>query len=81
MSISDDHQISLIYEVQHSHILQVEALDASLFSTSYGGYIEPFYNVFEILFIKHLRYHRLEFTGQHYTTVAEYLMKEFMDPP
>ena len=80
VSISDDHQTSLIYEVQHPHVLQVEALDASLFSTVYGGYIDPFHNVFEMLFIKHLRYHRLEFTGQHYTTVAEYLVKVFMPP-
>ena len=82
MSISDEHLISMIYEVQHSHILQVEALDpASLSSTIGGEYIDPFYRVFEILFTKYPQYQQLEFTERHYTSVAEYFMTHFFNSP
>jgi len=86
VSISDEESISLMYEVQHSHILQAEAsVPASVFSlvvdTQYEGYDEPFERVIRILFTKHPQYHRLEFTAQHYTTVAEYFITEFLDRP
>jgi len=72
----------MIYEVQHSHVLRLEALDpASLFSTISVGYTRYFLEAFEMLFTKHPQYHRLEFTVQHYTTVAEYIMFQFLDLP
>jgi len=62
--------------MQHRHIVQVDAsVNASLFPlVLYDGYDEPFYCVFQTLFTKHPQYQWLVFTGQHYTTVAEYLM-------
>ena len=81
MSISDEELISLIYKVQHSHILQVEASDpASVFHLMDDTeYFEPFDRVIRILFTEHPQYQRLEFTGQHYTIVAEYFMG-ILDP-
>jgi len=81
VSISDEELISLIYEVQHSHILQVEASDLALVAPllvdiAHDG---PFNWVFETLFTKHPQYQRLEFTVQHYTTAAEYFMG-ILDP-
>ena len=81
--ISDEEIISQIYEVQHSHILQLEASDPAsafplLMDIEYEG---PFERVFKMLFTKYPQYQRLEFTGQHYTTVAEYFMMYYLDPP
>ena len=82
MSISDRKLVSLIYEVQHSHILQVEASGcASVFPLMFVTEHDPFERVFKILFTKHPQYQRLGFTGQHYTIVAEYFMMYFLDPP
>ena len=83
VSISNRKLVSLIYEVQHSHILQVEASDPASVAPLmvYMGYKEPFDRVFEILFTKYPKYQRLEFTGQHYTTVAEYFVTCFLDLP
>jgi len=77
VSISNGELISLIYEVQHSHIRRVEAskptsVFALVFDTEYN---ESYGRVFKTLFTKHPQYHRLDFTGQHYTTVAEYFME------
>jgi len=77
VSISNGELILLIYEVQHSHIRQVEASNptsvfALVFDTEYN---ESYGRVFKTLFTKHPQYHRLDFTGQHYTTVAEYFME------
>ena len=81
-NISTHYQISLIYEVQHSQVLQFEASDpASVFPLV--GYTEEggsFYTVVEILFVKHPQYQRLEFTGQHYTKVAEHFMRILRKP-
>ena len=76
MSISDEHLISLIYEVQHSHTPQVEASDpASVFSLVVDiEYDEPFDRVIKILFSKHPQ-------GQHYTKVAEYLLMILLKSP
>jgi len=62
--------------VQHSHIHQVEASDTALvFPLVFDpGYNEPFDRVVKALFTKHPLYHWLEFTAQHYTIVAEYIM-------
>jgi len=76
--------ISLIYEVQHSHILQVEVSDlASVFPLFMfdEDLNEAFKETVTILFTKYSQYHRLEFTGQHYTTVAQYFMGYFLEPP
>jgi len=82
VSISDEELVSLIYEVQHSHILQVEASDPALLFPLMGHiyFFGPFDWVFRTLFTKHPQYQRLEFTGQHYTTVAEYFMW-YLDTP
>ena len=82
MSISDRELVSLIYEVQHSHILQVEASDPALVFPlmAYMESDEPFDRVIKILFTKHPQYQRLEFTGQHYTTVAECFMRFLRQP-
>ena len=75
--------ILLIYEVQHSHILQVEVSDlASVFPLFIfdEDVNEALEEVVTILFTKYSQYHRLEFTRQHYTTVAEYFMTPFLDP-
>ena len=83
MSILDEKQILLIYEVQHSHILQVEASDsASVFPLVVDtAYHRIFHQVLKRVFTKHPQYQRLEFTGQNYTTVAEYLMWYYLEPP
>ena len=89
MSISNGHLISLIYEVQHSHVLQVEASGrTSVFplvvvteDTEDTEDDDIFDRVFKILFTKHPLYQRLEFTGQHYTIAAEYFMTSFLGPP
>jgi len=72
----DKGLLSLIYEVQHFHILQVEASEpASVFPLlSYHEYLETFHWFFTILFTKHPQYQRLEFTEEHYTKVAEYII-------
>jgi len=44
-------------------------------------YEGPFERVFKMLFTKYPQYQQLEFTGQHYTTVAEYFMMYYLDPP
>ena len=70
----DKELLSLIYEVQHFHILQVEASEpASLFPLwrPSNEYRETFHWVVMILFTKHPQYQRLEFTEEHYTKVAE----------
>jgi len=69
--------------VQHSHIFQVEASDLALVFPiiSEFGDDEPFEQVFRTLFTEHPLYHRLEFIEQHYTTVAEYIMFQFLDLP
>jgi len=81
--ISDSEIISLIYGVQHSHIFQVEASDLALMFpiTFKVGNEEFFEEVFRKLFTEHPLYQRLEFTVQHYTTVAEYIMSQFLDLP
>jgi len=63
----------MIYEVQHFHILQVEASEpASVFPLwPFDEYEHTFHWVFTILFTKHPQYQRLEFTEEHYTEVAE----------
>ena len=76
MSILNGEQLVHIYEMQHSHIIPVEDSD---FTSAFPllvdiEYDEPFDRVIGMLFTKHLRYQRLEFTGQHYTMVAEHLM-------
>jgi len=83
VSISDEELISLIYEVQHSHVFQVEASDLALvFPIAVDiGEEESFGEVFRTLFTEHPLYQRLEFTVQHYTTVAEYIMLQFLDLP
>jgi len=68
--------------VQHSHIVEAEAsIPASVFSlvldTEYL-YDKPFDQVIKIVFTKHPQYQQLEFTGEHYTTVAEYFMTIFL---
>jgi len=72
----------MIYEVQHSHILQVEASDPALVYplTVYMESNASFYRVIKILFTKHPQYQQLEFTGQHYTTVSEYFMWNLVTP-
>jgi len=72
----------MIYQVQHSHILQVEASDPPLVSPLMivTESENTDFRVFKILFIKYPQYHRLEFTEQHYTTVADYFMTYFLDP-
>jgi len=82
MSISDTKAISLMYQVQHSHILQVEvSAPASVFPLVADSYEDgPIDLIVKILFTKHHQDQRLEFTGQHYTTVAEYFMTSFLDP-
>jgi len=69
----DDDLLSLIYEVQHFHILQVEtSKPASVFPIwHYNEYRATFHWVVMILFTKHPQYQRLEFTEEHYTKVAE----------
>jgi len=69
----DDNLLSLIYEVQNFHILQVEASEpASVFPLwPYKEYRESFHWVVMILFTKHPQYQRLEFTEEHYTKVAD----------
>jgi len=42
---------------------------------------EYFEDVFRTLFTEHPLYQRLEFTVQHYTTVAEYIMFQVLDLP
>jgi len=76
-------EIRLIYEVQHSHILQIQDLDLdSVFPIVVDSHYDvPFKRVVKILFTEHPNYHRLEFTGQHYTTVAEYFTTFFFGPP
>ena len=83
MSISDEELISLIYEVQHSHILQVEASDPASVAPLLVEmeYDEPFEQSFKILFTKHPQYQWLEFTGQHYATAAEHFLTYFLNPP
>jgi len=84
VSYSYTVSISLIYEVQHYHILQVEVSDlASVFPLFIfdGAFDEAFGKVVKILFTKYSQYHRLEFTGQHYTTVAENILGHFLDLP
>jgi len=75
--------ISLMYELQHPHILQIGASDpASVFPRGFAmDDSETFDWIVKILFTKHPQYHRLEFTGQHYTTVAKYFMGYFLNPP
>jgi len=72
----DKDLLSLIYEVQHFHILQVEASEpASVFPLqAYDKYFNTFHWVVMILFTKHPQYQRLEFTEEHYTKVAEYII-------
>ena len=73
----DKELLSLIYEVQHFHILQVEASEpASLFPLwrPSNEYRETFHWVVMILFTKHPQYQQLEFTEEHYTKVAEYII-------
>ena len=82
MSILNGEQLVHIYEMQHSHIIPVEDSD---FTSAFPllvdiEYDEPFDRVIDMLFTKHLRYQRLEFTGQHYTMVAEHLMAS-LNPP
>ena len=82
VSISYGELISLIYEVQHFYILQVAALYLTsvfpiLLDTEYDLDV-PYLWVFNILFTKHPQYQLLEFTGQHYTVVAEYAMMFFL---
>ena len=69
--------------MQHSHISQVEASDLALVFPITVELIddEPFEQVFKTLFTEHPLYQRLEFTVQHYTTVAEYIMFQFLDLP
>jgi len=70
----DEDLLSLIYEVQHFHILQVEASEpASVFPLTrpYDEYQDTFHWVVMTLFTKHPQYQRLEFTEEHYTKVAE----------
>jgi len=69
----DKDLLSLIYKVQHFHILQVEASEpASVFPLwPYDEYDDTFYWVVMTLFTKHPQYQRLEFTEEHYTDVAE----------
>jgi len=68
----DDNLLSLIYEVQHFHILQVEAFEPALLFPlwPYNEYPYPYHWVFMILFTKHPQYQQLEFTEEHYTKVA-----------
>jgi len=82
VSISDEELISQIYEVQHSHILQVEASDLASMAPLLVemGYEEPSEQAVRILFTTHPQYHRLEFTGQLYTTVAECFIMYFFYP-
>ena len=82
MSISNGELVSLIYKVQHSYILQVEASDLASVAPLLveKGYEETSYEAFEILFTKYPQYQRLEFTGQHYTIVAEYFMQFLYRP-
>ena len=68
--------------MQHSHIVEAEAsIPASVFSlvldTEYL-YDKPFDQVIKIVFTKHPQYQQLEFTGEHYTTVAECFMTIFL---
>jgi len=72
--------ISLMYELQHPHILQIGASDpASVFPRVFDmDDFETFDGIVKILFTKHPKYHRLVFTGQHYTTIAEYFMGYFL---
>jgi len=68
----DEELLSLIYEMQHFHILQVEASEpASVFPLlPYHEYQHTFHWVVMTLFTKHPQYQRLEFTEEHYTEVA-----------
>jgi len=80
--ISDSEIVSLIYGVQHSHISQVEASDLALvfpITVEFGAAF--FVKVFKTLFTEHPLYQRLEFTVQHYTTAAEYIMFQFLGLP
>ena len=72
-----------MYELQRPHILQIGASDpTSVFPRVVDmGDFKPFDRVVKMLFTKHPQYHRLEFKGKHYTTVAEYIMFQFSDPP
>jgi len=68
--------------VQHSHILQVEVSDlASVFPLFIfdEALNEAFEETVTILFTKYSQDQQLEFTGQHYTTVAEYFMWIFLE--
>jgi len=80
--MSDEELISLIYEVQHSHILQVEASDsASVFPLVVDtAYHRVFHQVLKRVFTKYPQYQQLKFTGQHYTAVAEYFMRFLRQP-
>ena len=67
--------------MQHSHILQVEVSDlASVFPLFIfdEDVNEALEDTVTRLFTKYSQYHRLEFTGQHYATVAEYFMTIFL---
>ena len=72
VNIWDDNLLSLIYEVQHFHIPQVEASEpASVFPIlPYNESHHTFHWVIMILFTKHPQYQRLEFTEEYYTKVA-----------
>jgi len=80
--ISDEELVSLIFEVQHFHIRQVEASGpTSVFPLVVDTeYEDPFDRVVKILFTNHPQYQQLGFTGQHYTTVAQYFMWNFLEP-
>jgi len=69
----DEDLLSLIYEVQHFHILQAEASEpTSVFPLGelYNEHEDSFYWVSTTLFTKHPQYQWLEFTEEHYTKVA-----------
>jgi len=75
--IWNDDLLSLIYEVQHFHILQVEASEPALVFPLqlYYEYPYPYHWIVMILFTKHPQYQRLEFTEEHYTEVARNIIR------
>jgi len=80
--MEDEEVFLLMYELQHPHILQIGASDPALVFprvVNIGNCDMPDL-VVKILFTKHPQYHRLEFTGQHYTTAAENFMWSFLAP-
>ena len=81
LRIGDEMVISLMYELQHPHILQIGASDPALVFPRVVAMnvLQPFDQIVKILFTKHPQYHGLEFKGQHYTTVAKYFMGYFLE--